>query len=105
MARLNYREISRALAYREPFQGNSMWAEYVPVGKRPWVGQLPNYDRDYLMADLHTAETQGLPFYVVYSYETPIAWAYGCTVRVPEVKYSVTTSKQQTYARAYLTAA
>lgn len=109
MATLNYQQISAALAEREPFQGNSMRAEYLPFDgvppytrDMPEMGELPDHDRHFLKADIHTARTQGLPFYVVYSYRTPIAWAYGTTVRVPDVRYSVTTSKQQGKVRAYL---
>lgn len=100
MKKLNYREIREALQERRPFQGNSMSAEYVAgIGD---TGELPDFDRYYMVSDYHTAKTQGIPFYVVRSYETPIAWAYGHTVRIPEVRYSVTTSKQQGYAKAYL---
>lgn len=109
MARLNYAQIGAALAEREPFQGNSMSAAYLPFdGTPPYtrdmpvMGSLPDHDREFLKSDLHTARTQGLAFYIVYSYSTPIAWAYGDTVRVPDVRYSVTTSKQQGKVRAYL---
>ena len=101
--RLNYRQIREALAERKAFKGNSMSAEYVDPGEHLSVGQMPDHDRQYLRSDMHTARTQGIPFYVVRSYSTPIAWAYGVTVRVPDVSYSVTTSKQQTLARVYLT--
>lgn len=101
MPKLNYREIREALQERRPFQGNSMSAEYV-VTEYVGTGYMPNHDYHYFKADLHDARTQGIPFYVVRSYSTPIAWAYGNVVRVPDVRYSVTTSKQQGYARAYL---
>lgn len=101
MAKLNYREIREALQERRPFQGNSMSAEYVGT-EYVRTGAMPDHDYHYLKCDLHDARTQGIPFYVVRSYSTPIAWAYGNVVRVPDVRYSVTTSKQQGYARAYL---
>jgi hypothetical protein len=42
------------------------------------------------------------PDYIVYSYGTPIAWfgRFGWTI--PNVKYSVTTSKHQNYVRRSL---
>lgn len=102
MAKLNYRQIREALRERRAFEGNSMSADYVSEGEYVSAGQMPDHDYYYLKADLHTARTQGIPFYIVRSYSTPIAWAYGTTVRVPDVRYSVTTSKQQGYARAGL---
>lgn len=56
-------------------------------------GQLPEAHRLRLSAD---RADNGGPVYVVYSYSTPIAWyttAWGW--RVPDVRYSVTTSKHQ----------
>jgi hypothetical protein len=55
-------------------------------------GQLPTEHWQRLHADLRDGESA----YVVYSYSTPIAWfthAWGW--RVPQVRYSVTTSKHQ----------
>lgn len=102
MARLNYQQIRTALAERVPFEGNSMSADYVNPHHGITTGYLPDHDRNYLRADMHTAATQGIPFYLVKSYGTPIAWAYGVTVREPEVRYSVTTSKHQSIVRGYL---
>lgn len=102
MAQHNYRQIAQALAEREPFKGNSMWAQYVDPRRSLTVGELPSEDRRWLEADAQRADETKEPLYVVWSYQTPIAWAYGDTVRVPEVRYSRTTSTQQNYARAYL---
>lgn len=104
MARLNYHQIRGALQERTPFEGNTMRADYVETARVLSTGYLPAQDCEYLRADQHTAHTQGIPFYVVWSYGTPIAWAYGTTVRVPEARYSVTTSKHQGIVRASLTA-
>lgn len=41
--------------------------------------------------------------YVIFSYATPIAWHTPSGWVVPDVKYSVSTSKQQTLIRAALT--
>jgi len=41
--------------------------------------------------------------FVVYSYATPIGWMLkDGTAVVPDVKYSVTTSKQQAYVAAWM---
>lgn len=56
-------------------------------------GQLPGEHWARLCAD---RDDNGGALYVVYSYATPIAWystAWGW--RVPDVRYSVTTSKHQ----------
>lgn len=102
MARLNYRQIRDALAKREAFKGNSLWAQYVDTRRPLNVGMLPSEEVRLLEADAHTAHEQMESMYVVWSYNTPIAWAYGDTVRVPDVKYSRTTSAQQTLARVNL---
>jgi len=102
MAQLNYAQIGDALAAREPFQGNSMWAEYATPDVLPQIGRLPDGAREHLVRDKWDADKQGCSFYVVYSYGTPIAWAWGNHVTIPEERYSVTTSKQQGKARAHL---
>jgi hypothetical protein len=56
-------------------------------------GQLPQSHRATLDTD---RIDNGGTIYVVYSYSTPIAWythAWGW--RIPEVRYSVTTSRHQ----------
>jgi hypothetical protein len=102
MAQLNYRQIREALANREPFKGNSMSADYVDTRRSLSVGRLPEQDARFLESDRQAAHDQMESMYVVWSYSTPIAWAYGDTVRVPDVKYSRTTSGQQTLARVAL---
>lgn len=59
-----------------------------------WTGRLPQ-DRvqGYLRA------TDADDFYAVYSYATPIAWYAHGVWTVPDIRYSVTTSKQQNIAR------
>lgn len=101
MARISYTKIKKALADREEFEGNSMWSTYKHYDGA-WNGMLSDHDKMFLSADMKRAKETMESFYIVYSYETPIAWAYGDTVRVPEVKYSVTTSKQQTLVRVHL---
>jgi len=102
MARLNYRQIMDALAKREPFTGNSMWADYVDTRRTLNTGIMDNLDAAWFRRDQQAAHDGMHGFYVVYSYATPIAWAYGDTVCVPDAKYSRTTSAQQTLARSCL---
>jgi hypothetical protein len=101
MAKLSYAKIKKALAERAEFEGNSMWATYSQSARVAW-GMLPDHDKMFLEADMERAKETMESLYIVYSYETPIAWAYGDTVRIPDVRYSVTTSKQQGVVRGYL---
>jgi hypothetical protein len=83
---------------REPFQrkGFSMTAVDGAVST---TGRLPQqYADQYNMAAKH-----GQVAYTVLSYSTPIAWvtANG-NVIVPDVKYSQTTTQQQSLCRVYL---
>lgn len=98
--RLNYTQIKDALAMREEFDGNSMRARY----ERTYLftGRLPRVDTGWIQREMQEAHDAGIPFYVVYSYDTPIAWAWGRNVCIPDVHYSMTTTKQQTIVRAYL---
>lgn len=73
------------------FRGNSWHGTYEYCG----AGRLPYSLLDSLPTDAD---------YYVYSYATPIAWVKDDVVTIPEVKYSSTTSRQQTICRAYLNA-
>lgn len=84
------------LANRRPFEGNSMRAV---AGAVTSVGHLPEpYAGQYKrLADA------GQIAYTVISYATPIAWVTtGGTVIVPDVRYSVTTLRQQGQCGAWL---
>jgi hypothetical protein len=66
-------------------------------GHRGWlpnVGRLPSQH----VAALDTATVAG-DFYVVMSYNTPIAWYANGEWTIPDVKYSVTTSNHQGLVR------
>lgn len=94
MARHNYRQVAKALALRQPFNGLSMRGEAFPRG----CGQLSRGQGD-----------EAPPpdaVYVVWSYTTPIAWVLpdGSAYRV-ERKFSVTTSRHQSMTRVLLSAA
>lgn len=63
-------------------QGRAGWAA---TGTR--VGDLPAEHAAQFRADK--------PDYVIYSYQTPIAWHSNGTWRMPNVRYSVTTTQHQ----------
>lgn len=88
--------ISAALDAGREFQTHgAMCARYTQF---PESGLLPEEHRLQLRAD-----SEGQEIYVVYSYATPIAWrtADG-VVRVPDVRYSRTTGRHQSYVRGWL---
>jgi hypothetical protein len=60
----------------------------------PSSGRLNETERARLDSDAATARELGAPFYVVYSYATPIAWGIGHSdlYKVTQ-RFSVTTSK------------
>lgn len=92
------REAAGRIAARQPFTAGSMHAELVRW--TPSCGQLPAELVAELAADIETAREHGEETYVVFSYATPIAWTVlGDDLLVPEVRYSVTTSKHQAVCR------
>ena len=89
------------LANRAPFQGNSLSAEWTTF--RPAAGRLDDLEFSILAEDWYRACAANKRMYVVYSYSTPIAWALdGECAYCAEQKFSVTTSKGQTYVRAWI---
>lgn len=98
MKRINMRTAKDELRYMEPFQ---TWGNLSAVaGSVSNTGQMPD---DWAQAYRAAHEADAIA-YTVLSFETPIAWVTDRTdtVVVPGVKYSVTTSKHQNYARAAL---
>lgn len=80
------------IADRVAFTGNNLYGEIQPFDTVIYrTGQLPNEYEQQLRLDK--------PFYIVYSYSTPIAWFSDKGWFIPEVKYSQTTSKHQNYVR------
>lgn len=103
----NYHEVKNALKHMTPFEHATCSAQVVEKLGHIFTGRLSKELREALARDF-VESWAGTPFYVVYSYGTPIAWAWlDITTptqmrRIPDHKYSPTTSKQQTYVRAYL---
>lgn len=81
------RTMTDAWRKRQPFEGSNIKGIAGPVSN---LGRLPDIWRDQYKAD----EKLGITFTVV-SYDTPIAWVVNGKERVPPVRYSVTTTKQQ----------
>ena len=93
--------VSRAEApdyftHLKPFKGNSL------TGQR-WnrLLNLPHYTE--LPAEYRAQFRKDAPLYVIFSYDTPIAWYGELGWVVPNVKYSVTTSRHQGIVRRALT--
>lgn len=90
MLRLSNDQCSDAMSQRKEFSNKtgSLHGEWFT--DLPWpVGVLPQSYRDEL--------TEMSPVYVVFSYETPIAWATleDDLLIVPDVRYSLTTGQHQ----------
>lgn len=72
----------------------SMWSKSTPEGLRRGgynLGHLPGHLRKIVM------ERAGSIVQVIYSYNTPIAWLDAGQWIVPQVRYSPTTGKHQSY--------
>lgn len=105
MTRVNYREMQGPtgyLAHRKAFDGHSsMSAEWTTM--RPRAGRLNDIEFDRLCMDWTRAVAASKRMYVVYSYVTPIAWAVDDEpAYVVGQRFSVTTSKGQSYVRAWI---
>lgn len=89
--RLSNDECSLAMAQRREFRNRtgSLWGQWFDGLPDPGPGVLPTSYVDELK--------ELAPVYVVYSYQTPIAWAdqYDELLIVPDVNYSLTTSQHQ----------
>lgn len=96
MVYTNLRDVPAAIANREDFEGNSISGYVVQNGtpSLPSLGALSYEWRERFYADREL----GI-WYIVFSYDTPIAWVTGSgddkhTVIVDQ-RFSVTTSKHQ----------
>jgi len=102
----NYTEVQAALRSMKPFDHSTCFANTYESAESFYTGSLSKANRDLMIEDSQSKK-EGTLFYVVFSYSTPIAWAWtradGTEMRrIPEAKYSTTTSKQQTYVRSSL---
>jgi hypothetical protein len=80
------------IADRVAFTGNNLYGVLGSLDSVIYdTGRLPDEYEQQLRLDR--------PSYIVYSYGTPIAWHSDKGWFIPEVKYSVTTSKHQGYVR------
>lgn len=87
-----------ALSNREAFRRAGFGMSAV-TGPAATLGQLPEPYR----AQYRAQESAGLIAYTVLSYQTPILWVLtGGTVIYPDVRYSVTTSNHQGFARTHV---
>ncbi len=96
--RWNSPAIMQALIARQPFAVTNFLATTEPT---QWdtMGQLPSSYRHGLEQHLTDCRIT----YVVYSYQTPIAWVVdGRDVVIPDVVYSLTTGRHQNLVRASL---
>lgn len=98
--RVNLRDMPKAIANRYDFEGNSVKAYNVQNGNPSLnsFGQLNSEWQERFIAD----RDAGI-WYIVFSYETPIAWVTGSGqykhVVIVDQKFSVTTSKHQSKVR------
>lgn len=97
------------LANRRPFKGNTMSATIqrgrdTDLDYLSHCGQL--YRHPEIQRQMREDADNGLhAVYVVWSYNTPIAYVRNDgVVVIPDVKYSRTTSRQQSYCRGWLKA-
>lgn len=86
--------IQRAIDKREPFKQASMSGRFLTEVKEEH-GQLS----DVWVPELNHAITYRLPVYVIYSYETPIAWHAAGSWTIPAEHYSHTTTTHQGIVR------
>lgn len=86
------RDADEPIARREEFRTHgALRGERVNDTTTPFTGILPSEWVEVIRKDR--------PYYVVYSYSTPIAWFNGTHWTIPDTRYSLTTSRHQTVAR------
>jgi hypothetical protein len=101
----NRRGAHHAIIRRWNFKASALSGRIVRPGDvyLSGYGHLPAEHIETFQADLRVSREYGREMFVVYSYVTPIGWAVGDNVTIPDVKYSVTTSRHQSIARHGLT--
>lgn len=94
---VNYKGMVQAVSGMKEFRHTTCkgaWVDTMPTSEYP----LPLGDAALLKAWLDDYDS----VYVVWSYSTVIAYAIPGHSRVPDKKYSPTTSRQQNICRKYL---
>ena len=86
--RVVLRDVSSRVSNRQEFQANKS----LSGGRHIHAGRLPEPFRAEFWAAIKAPD-----FYVVHSYQTPIAWFANGAWMFPPVKYSVTTTRHQSY--------
>jgi len=82
------------IASRTNFMGSNFYGQTQspnPADRYPAYGMLPD-------THISLLESEN-PSYIIYSYGTPIAWYGTYGWNIPAIKYSMTTSKHQSYVR------
>lgn len=96
MAKVKQSDIGEYIANHRPFEARSAHAVLNPGYVEQ--GQLDTYEWAQL---LHDAE-RGFVSYVVFSYETPVAWVTADEPHVTEQRFSETTRQLQALCRREL---
>ncbi|MFI5840562.1 hypothetical protein ACIA8K_12720 [Catenuloplanes sp. NPDC051500] len=111
MARINVRNADGRIQALVPFNAGNLTGVHVGVlsggietGQLPEEYAKPLRDAKSLWTGNYVSGDGKVPadapVYVVYSYETPIAWVTASRKRViPDTKYSMTTSRHQGIVR------
>jgi hypothetical protein len=90
---LRSKELPMVIKLKQDFSCNGTLTGYECAGA-PYTGRLP----ERFVSEIEAA-SMSHDFYVVMSYATPIAWFANGEWTVPDVKYSVTTSRHQSTVR------
>lgn len=90
------RVIQKAADEREPFKQGNLSAKWFDSVNAVPTGRLSSGWADYFRPSVRDER----PVFVIFSYGTPIAWAYDNEeFIVPDVRYSVTTTNHQNVVR------
>ncbi len=96
--RVTNKGASDCITLRQNFNANSMSGRWTGYSS---AGIMPASARDEFQWHMHNAVSEGRELYVVYSYDTPIAWydPFHRQWYYVDAKYSVTTSRHQSIVR------
>jgi hypothetical protein len=85
----NFYELAKRLKARSEWYMGQMIGKPVANGYGYYTGHMPQYLKDKFFAQAHVID------YIVWSYDTPIAWHTNTGWELPEYTYSATTTKHQ----------